>query len=47
MKLEKNKKWDNFFKNNNGNKYPNNFVVRLVLNHFKNIKKNIKKKLIY
>tara|TARA_B100000886_G_scaffold303318_1_gene233917 strand:- start:1783 stop:2403 length:621 start_codon:yes stop_codon:yes gene_type:complete len=45
MKLEKNKKWDNFFKKNNGNKYPNNFIIRLVLNHFNNIKKKYKKKI--
>lgn len=45
MKLEKNKKWDNFFKNNNGNKYPNNFIIRLVLNHFNNVKKNNKNKI--
>jgi ubiquinone/menaquinone biosynthesis C-methylase UbiE len=45
MKLKKNITWNNFFKNNNGNTYPNNFVIRLVLNQFKHLKKKSRKKI--
>ncbi len=45
MKLEKSKSWEIFFKNNDGNYYPNNFVIRLVLSYFKKVKYSERKKI--
>tara|TARA_B100001057_G_scaffold495865_1_gene595843 strand:+ start:4566 stop:5192 length:627 start_codon:yes stop_codon:yes gene_type:complete len=43
MKLKKFKNWDSFFKVNLGNRYPDNFIIQMVLSEFKNLEKKKRK----
>jgi len=45
MKLKKFKDWEIFFKKNTGNRYPDNFLISMVLQEFSKIKRNERNKI--
>ena len=45
MKLKKYSSWDIFYKKNNGNEYPDNFIIRIILSFFRKLKYSDRKKI--
>lgn len=37
MKLKKFKNWNKFYSQNKGNRYPDNFIIIMLLSEFKNL----------
>ena len=45
MKLKKYSSWNIFYKKNNGNDYPNNFIIKIILSFYKKLKYSDRKKI--